>query len=119
MKYDISVEWTGSFPSLCHGKWMISINKKRLSNLIHEPFDTSGDYQSWRFDNNWNEYCENYYDGLNQTEWIDSVRLFDINNLKQSLTEAGFDVNDDDLMSELYYKIQDKDFRIGSCGGCI
>lgn len=60
-----------------------------------------------------------YDDGLNEAEWIDSVSLFDMNNLKQSLTNAGFDVNDDDLMSELYSKIQEKDFRTGSCGGCI
>ena len=110
MKYDISVEWTGSYPNLCRGKWMISIDKKRLSDLIHEPFNTSGNYQSWHFD---------YTDGLNEAEWIDSVRLFDMNNLKQSLNNAGFDVNDDNLMTELYYKIQEKDFRTGSCGGCI
>ena len=60
-----------------------------------------------------------YDDGLNEEEWIDSVRLFDMNNLKQSLIEAGFDVNDDELMSELYSQIQEKDFRTGSCGGCI
>ena len=55
------------------------------------------------FDNNWSAHWNGYHDGLNQTEWIDSVRLFDINNLKQSLTDAEFDVNDNELMSELYF----------------
>ena len=119
MKYDISVEWTGAYPNLCRGKWMIAINKKRLLDIIHEPFNTSGNYQSWNFDNNWSVHWDYYDDGLNEEEWIDSVRLFDMNNLKQSLIEAGFDVNDDELMSELYSQIQEKDFRTGSCGGCI
>ena len=119
MKYDISVEWTGAYPNLCRGKWMIAINKKRLLDLIHEPFNTSGNYQSQNFDNNWSVHWDYYDDGLNEEEWIDSVRLFDMNNLKQSLIEAGFDVNDDELMSELYSQIQEKDFRTGSCGGCI
>ncbi len=119
MKYHISVEWTGAYPNLCSGKWIISIDKKRLSNLIHETFNTSGDYRSWHFDNNWSVHWTGYHDGLNEAEWIDSIRLFDMNNLKQSLTNAGFDVNDDKLMLELYYKIKEKDFRTGSCGGCI
>lgn len=113
MKHDIKVKWTGSYPSLCGGSWEIIVDGHKLTNLIDEHFDTYGTYSTWYFEN-WSEVWEEYTDGLEFEQWKENPP----NNLVFSLKLAGFKITDE-LLKELYVKIQSEDWRHNSCGGCI
>lgn len=110
---DIQVEWTGTYPCLCFGKWLITIDGIPLTGLDSDSFNTLGTYSSWHFED-WSEVFEDHEAGLLFEEW----KLNPPNNLKESLGIHGFTV-DDDLLIELYKAIQLEDWRHGSCGGCI
>ncbi len=113
-KYDISVEWTGGYPALCHGYWIIAINGKTLQGLGTDHMNTLGNYSIWSFDDDWHEVWERYDDG---EDWCNSGNL--PNNLGMALRLAGFDPKDKELLQELYIKVQEEDWRSSSCGGCI
>lgn len=52
---EISVEWTGSWPCLCHGEWKLIIDGKDMSSILPfqgEDANTHGTYSSWKFDEN-------------------------------------------------------------------
>lgn len=111
---NIEVAWTGSYPCLCSGEWKIKIDGQDMSHLIPEemrcsPMNTFGSYSSWHFDEDWCEQFEDYYDGLNFKEW------------KEQYSDLLFKLGivDDQEAQSLYSKIQDCDWRHGSCGGCI
>lgn len=111
------VEWTGHFPCLCCGKWIITYNGIQLTipeDLKEQPMDTFGEFGTWHFDEDYMEEWDFYTDGYKKENWI--YRNSDwINSMFQ---EHGIEVTDE-LLSELYDKIQAEDWRHGSCGGCI
>lgn len=52
MKKEIKVEWTGSYPCLCSGRWAITIDGNDVSDCIpvdlqSSPMNTKNDYQQW------------------------------------------------------------------------
>lgn len=105
--------WTGSYPNLCRGEWMLLIDEKDVSNKIpedyrDEPMYTNGVYSRWRFGNHWKEEWEQYEDGLGCKEWIEEN--------KEWLDNITKDEND---QKDIYFAFQLNDWRYGSCGGCI
>lgn len=109
MKDKFTVEWTGSYPNLCSGEWKITYEGKpvKLSKeLAKDCMNTAGTYSSWHFED-WSEVFEDYSDGLEFDEWIAA------NPWVSAITK------DKPEQMELYWKIQEKDWRHGSCGGCI
>lgn len=117
MKYDISVKWTGSYPTLCYGEWIITINGIKLEGLDTDNFGTYGTHQQWKFVN----WIEKFYDvesGSEQPEWVEYAKKENPNNLITALQNAGFEITDE-LLGQLYVEINSCDWIHGSCGGCI
>lgn len=109
MKDVFTVEWTGSYPSLCSGCWEITYKGEPVDlpeDVYNSEMNTYGSYQTWHFEN-WLEVFEDYEDGLNFDDWIKA------NSWVDSIT------TDPAERLELYLKIQEKDWRHNSCGGCI
>lgn len=108
----VEAKWTGLYPCLCSGEWILKVNNKDVSNLIPKELQTSsmntfGTYSSWHFEN-WKEVFEDYEDGLDCFDWI--------NKNKEWLNKISTDLW---IQEEIYYAIRSEDFRAGSCGGCI
>lgn len=114
MQYNISVDWTGSYPNLCSGQWIIKINDKQLGGITDDHMSTKGTYSSWHFEN-WDDVWSQYEDGLSFDEWKVNMP----NNLEMSLRLAGFSPKDEQLLKPLFEAISTKDWRHNSCGGCI
>ena len=101
--------WSSCWPTLCSGFWTLKVNDIDYTHLIPEelreaPMNTFGTYQSWYFDDDWNEVFEDYEDGLyfeaqyKYNQWVDAVPALPI---------------------EVYTAFAKHDWRPGSCGGCI
>ena len=108
----VKAKWSGSYPTLCFGKWTLEVDGKDVSYLIPEdkckrPMDTFGMYQTWYF-KNWIEQFESYESGLEVDEWI-------LEN-QDWLDNITTDYN---IQKQIFYAISEQDFRVGSCGGCI
>lgn len=114
--YQVSVEWTGKYPNLCSGEWIIDVNGVRLGGLGNDSMNTFGSYSSWHFEN-WQEVWEQEESGLACEDWVDMKDL--PNNLSMSLRLAGFDQSDRALRETLFDAVKREDWRHGSCGGCI
>lgn len=113
----IDVTWSGGYPNLCSGTWYIKINGLQVTipeEKRHSHFDTWGSYSQWFFDEDSSEYEEGYEDGLGEAEWIaDNIQW-----LGPELERLGIQFTPDDWET-LFEKVHEKDFRQGSCGGCI
>lgn len=123
MVYDINVKWTGKWPSLCCGKWIITIDGISLTCLDNDNFQTynyycNGMLEIQAMENDDEMVDANYYDGLFFEEWLEKLKTYDINGLYASLKTHGFNVEDVDFLEELYNKINSSDWRSSSCGGC-
>ena len=108
---EIKVEWTGSWPCLCHGEWKLTIDGEDWSWIIpfpNEDANTYGTYSSWQFDENYLKEWDSYEDGLNCSEWLSANAVW-IAKLNLTSEEARL----------LYEGFQESDWRHGSCGGCI
>lgn len=106
---DIKVEWTGSYPCLCSGVWILKIDGKDYSDLIPfitNPANTYGTYEEWHFED-WLEVFEDYEDGLKEYEWIEENKTW-LDKLPE-----------DTDYHEVFKAFQEQDWRHGSCGGCI
>lgn len=114
MQYNIKVNWTGSYPNLCAGEWIIVIDGKQLAGLNNDHMNTKGTYSSWHFEN-WDDVWTDYTDGLPFHEWKVDLP----NNLGMAIRLAGFNPKDDQLIEQLFDAISSKDWRHNSCGGCI
>lgn len=114
MKHEVSALWTGSYPSLCFGEWVIVIDGIQLTGLGDSPFGIYGSYSSWSFGEDWDENWESYKSGLQLDEWIKCPP----NGLLESLARHGIEASTT-LMEQLYDEIGAQDWRHGSCGGCI
>ena len=113
----LNVEWTGSYPCLCHGEWIISYDGIRLTvpeDVREDHMNTYGEYGRWYFDEEYMEEWEYYTDGYEEDVWIEN----NIDWIKSMFQEHGIEVTDE-LLSELFAQIQINDWRHGSCGGCI
>lgn len=113
----ITVEWTGEFPCLCHGEWIIKYNDINLTvpqDVQGRPMNTFGEYSRWEFNEDFEEEWDIYTDGLDKQSWI-NINIIWISNM---FNEHNIKVTDE-LLSELYNKIQENDWRHESCGGCI
>lgn len=104
------VEWTGEWPCLCSGEWIIKKNGVVVNIPEHNrksSMNTFGTYSSWHFNEDWLEEFDDYEDGEHFEEWIiDNPWVLDIASTIEE-------------QKELYSKIQQQDWRHGSCGGCI
>lgn len=114
---EISVDWSGSYPSLCFGEWAIIIDGIKLSGLESGNFDTRKEYGSWHFEN-WDDVWEYEVQGMDIDKWVEYVIKNDTNGLRSSLERHGFkDI--EQVLENLYPYINDKDWKHSSCGGCI
>lgn len=71
----IEVEWTGCYPNLCSGNWIIKYNNKELEipkNRINKTMETYKKYVTWYFGDSWEIEWEEYEDGLKKEEWIEA-----------------------------------------------
>ena len=107
------VEWTGGWPCLCIGEWIIRKHGVDVSKYIPEhlrcsSMNTTGTYSEWYFDENYLEVFEDYEDGLELPEWI-----VDNDNWISQICDTV------EEKEELFEAIQSQDWRTGSCGGCI
>ena len=83
----ITVSWTGRYPSLCYGEWIIIIDGITLTGSGDGPFNTRGFYSQWHFDENWLEVFEDYEEGESFSDsWLET------NNLKDSLNRHGIGI---------------------------
>lgn len=108
----VKAKWSGSYPALCHGEWSLSLNGEDVSGFIPEelktsPMGTVGVYEKWHFEN-WSAIFESYEDGLDCDEWINENQYW----LDRITTDAK-------TQKEIFYAIEEEDFRCGSCGGCV
>lgn len=100
--------WTGRFPNLCSGMWILKIDDVDYSDHIPEEkrygeMGTYGTYSSWHFED-WMEVFEDYEDGLEYEDWVAE------NPWVLSLPA--------DALS-IYLAFAAEDWRHGQCGGCI
>jgi hypothetical protein len=111
---EITVNYDGSYPTLCFGTWHITIDDIPIDTTGFTEMNTFGTYGSWYFEN-WQEVFEDYDDGLDFYNWIKSsigqLVLFRIKN-------KGIDLTENEQL-DLFTKIQKHDWRYSSCGGCI
>lgn len=49
MEYVVDVEYTGSFPNYCCGKWNIVVNGIPLTGISGGHFNTKGYYTAYSF----------------------------------------------------------------------
>jgi hypothetical protein len=109
---EVKAEWTGTYPCLCSGDWILIINGKDFSNFIPEDkreahMNTHGTYDEWCFDDDWCETWESYEDGLEFDEWIKENEW--VCDITKNIEEQ----------KAIYEAIQAEDWRHSSCGGCI
>ena len=109
---DIQVEWTGKWPCLCYGEWILMIDGEDKSYLIPEELrkdkmGTYGVYFSWHFED-WEEVWTKYENGMKCDEWIEHNKYW-LDNIS----------TDHNVQEQLFYKFQASDWRHRSCGGCI
>lgn len=108
----VIAKWSGHYPCLCCGKWTLEVNGVDVSMYIPEELrddsmNTYGTYQRWYF-KNWIEHFEDYEDGLMCDEWIEKNKYW--------LDMITDDIN---VQMEIFDAINARDWRHGSCGGCI
>lgn len=119
----IKVDWSGSYPALCSGTWSIFIDEMELpipESPICSNMGTYGVYSSWHFNDDWSEEFEDYDDGESFSEWIEEDGIWLIYSLKNlaDFYSLKLDYNTN-FLERIYSKINECDFRGGSCGGCI
>lgn len=110
----IEVLYTGEYPNLCAGYWIIRINDVLITCLLKGDMETYGTYNTWYFED-WCEKFKKYTDGLKFNEWIESVKGKEVISLIEN--KNIFLTNDQ--KKELFNKISEQDWRHNSCGGCI
>jgi hypothetical protein len=115
--YDVTANWSGAYPNVCSGEWTISVNGKNFpvpaDKKVHD-MGTAGTYDTWHFDDNYREVFDTYEDGVHLIEWVEKNRDW----LDKSAIEIGMKPSDA-LYVAIFQAVQLKDWRSGSCGGCI
>lgn len=111
------VEWTGGFPRLCSGEWIIKYRGQILElpdNIKHMNMNTLKTHQKVYFDEDFIDRYKYIETGLSFDTWLEEnkswiTEIFNSNNIPMNL----------ELIEELYHEIQSHDWIHGSCGGCI
>lgn len=114
---NLEVRWTGHYPNLCCGEWNIIYKGKELTvpeDMKHTPMYAFGEYGEWHFDEEYMEEWDYYTDGDTKEVWIQR----NLEWITSMFQEHEIEITDE-LLSELFDKIQEQDWRHGSCGGCI
>lgn len=111
----LKVEWTGSYPCLCSGEWIIKYN----GNKLKVPKEYRNSYMNTFGEYNYlvdviEERFEPYEDGLECHEWIYENREW----ITKMFEDKNIEVTEE-LLIDLFNEIQSEDWRSGSCGGCI
>lgn len=112
---NLEVKWTGVYPCLCFGEWIIKHNGIELEipeERKHKHMNTYGVYSE--ITDYMTEEEEEYYDGLEYNDWITENADWVIDMFNKSEIFPN-----ETIIKELYEKIQGQDWRSGSCGGCI
>lgn len=116
---NIKVEYTGRYPNLCSGKWKISVDGETLSipeALINSSMGTFKTYNTWHFDEDWNEVFTDYEDGEFFEEWIKKNAGWIMSAFRSIGKLESVKLED---LRVLYEGINKVDWRHLSCGGCI
>lgn len=119
-----TVKWTGSYPCLCSGKWIVYKDSKPID--LHDcpfvevdvdsegneywdyhPANTYGIYSTWHFED-WIEVSEDYEDGLLLDAWIEEYR-----DWLMKIDPSGDD------WENIYDAFSVEDWRYNSCMGCV
>lgn len=107
----LEVTWTGSYPNLCGGEWIIRYGGVYL-NVPERYKDvsmyTARAYETWYFNEDYIEDWEDNYDGLEEEEWIESNREW----VTEMFEEKGFEVTES-LLSLFFREVNASDFRTG------
>lgn len=108
----VEAKWTGDYPNLCSGQWILKVNNKDVSHLIpdelkNEPMNTYNIYRPYHLEN-YQIVCNSYKDGLFCSDWIKENEEW----LNKITTDSFVQV-------EIYEAINSQDWRYGECGGCI
>ena len=109
--HKVEAVWTGKWPCLCHGEWILTIDGREINlpeNVKDSPMNTEGTYEKWQFENGYEEVWETYTNGLPFDDWAMKNQSW--------LSEI---TTDRELQREIYLAFQAHDWRHGSCGGCI
>lgn len=110
----VKANWSGKYPHLCRGEWTLEVNGENVSDKIpdkirkNSPMRTYGSYISWYFNKHWDLKYTLYADGLDEQEWIEENDYW-LNNITDNMK----------IKREIYEAIQNEDFRMKTCGGCI
>lgn len=112
-KVNVTANWSGCYPCLCHGEWTLTVNDADMTpyiprDLRDRDMNTHGTYQSWHFDKDWRVVWNSYNDGLDSKDWILANDYW-----LQEIT------SDDRIKHKIFKAFQKADFRCNSCGGCI
>ena len=107
---EIYVKWTGTYPCLCSGKWILKVDGNDYSNLLKGKgeMNTYGTYPRWYFNEEYSEEWDYYTDGLVFSEWK-----------QENVDWLSKITNDEDVWEEIFDAISEEDWRHLSCGGCI
>lgn len=114
---ELKVVWTGEYPCLCSGEWIITFNNVKLNipkDKKREPMNTLKEYSQWYFDEDCSECYYYIEEGLNFNDWIIVNRYW----VEEMFKDKNIEVNEQ-LLKDLYFKIRLKDWKRNSCGGCI
>lgn len=105
----INITYTGEYPNLCRGEWLISVNGTPIENIPfqHKPADTFGLFIQVYLTEDYDEESEDYYSGLSFEEWTEKYHEW----LAENFLEEEWE--------EVYEKVSVCDWRYSSCGGCI
>ena len=111
VKHEWSTKWTGDYPCLCHGEWVLYKNGVLVNTDIPfqgSPANTYGSYQEWFFaGEDYEEDWDEYEDGETEAQWCANNRQW-----LETLADA-------DEWPDIYAAFQENDWRHNSCGGCI
>ena len=107
------VEWTGQYPILSFGNWIIRRNGVDVSDLIprrlfFSPMGTRKMYYRWCLTDDGLRFLYPYYDGLSAKKWIRKNRYW-IKHICRN--------GEEEFM--LYHAINKADWRWNSQGDCI
>lgn len=105
-----TTNWTGAYPNLCTGEWILYKNGEKVDTDIPfqgNPAYTRDQFASWGFDEDWDEVWTTYENGLLPTSWI--------NDHKEWLQT----ITDEREWIDIYVAFNANDWRHNSCGGCI
>ena len=109
-KRNVVATWTGSYPCLCHGEWMLEVDGKDYTEAIPKDYRTEnmgtyGTYEQWDIGESGHVEWDTYTDGLEKDEWIKE--------------NAGWLKNIPADPKDICDAFNAEDFRAGECGGCI